>query len=212
MSCRDERGWREPESAPLSRKRGPSGVQYLFSNLLPYNARHLIAIEFDDQVNHDLLLLSPEIRKKAQRKAANVDEETSKLSPLPKTRGHNYSRYGMLPAKPPTRKGSGWVMWSSSREPPAKGLCVRVSWEAGIHKRSLQRWWSAPPEHSSTPTIDYKRGYGDDSDHECMNLRMSSTFDSLTISQDTIGSDHKLRIYPRQPYSMPRTRTRYKAT
>ena len=142
MSCRDERGWREPESAPLSRKRGPSGVQYLFSNLLPYNARHLIAIEFDDQVNHDLLLLSPEIRKKAQRKAANVDEETSKLSPLPKTRGHDDSRYGMLPAKPPRGKAvaTNGVMWSSSRQPPAKGLCVRVSWEAGIHKRSLQRW------------------------------------------------------------------------
>ena len=31
---------------------------YLFSDLLPYDARHLIAIEFDDRVLHNDLLLS----------------------------------------------------------------------------------------------------------------------------------------------------------
>jgi hypothetical protein len=39
-----------------SRKRGPSRVQYFLSDLLPYNARHLIAIELDDGIlHHDLL-------------------------------------------------------------------------------------------------------------------------------------------------------------
>jgi hypothetical protein len=39
-----------------SRKRGRWRVEYFLSDLLPYNARHLIAIEFDDRIlHHDLL-------------------------------------------------------------------------------------------------------------------------------------------------------------
>jgi hypothetical protein len=48
----EDGGHRAQESAPASRKREPSRVQYFFSDLLPYNTRHLIAIEFDDRVLH----------------------------------------------------------------------------------------------------------------------------------------------------------------
>jgi hypothetical protein len=49
-------------------------------------------------------IFSPEIRKKTQRKATNVDKETSTramVAPPIQTRGQDYSRYdGMLLAKP----------------------------------------------------------------------------------------------------------------
>jgi hypothetical protein len=75
-----------------------------------YNARHLIDIEFDDPP-----------RKWAQRNAANVDGETSKLSPLRKTRAYNYSRYDgiMLLAKP---REKGVVELA---EVARKGVCLR---------------------------------------------------------------------------------------
>jgi hypothetical protein len=56
MSCRDERGWAGRKSQLRIEKEGTVGVQYFFSDLLPYNASHLITIEFDDRVlHHDLL-------------------------------------------------------------------------------------------------------------------------------------------------------------
>jgi hypothetical protein len=55
MSCRDKRGCAGRKSQLHIEKEGTVGVQYFFSDLLPYNARHLITIEFGDQViHHDL--------------------------------------------------------------------------------------------------------------------------------------------------------------
>ena len=58
MSCRGEREWaqgaRVESQLHIEKKR--MVVLYFFSDLLPYDARHLVAIEFDDRVLHHNLL------------------------------------------------------------------------------------------------------------------------------------------------------------
>ena len=83
-----------------------SRVQYFFSDLLPYNARHLIAIEFDDRIlHHDLLSFNTEKDATEGRECRPRDINAMASPILRKTRGHDYSRYdGMLLAKPRERQ------------------------------------------------------------------------------------------------------------
>jgi hypothetical protein len=95
-----ERGWRE--SAPHREREDRQG--YSTSSRIFFHIMRVISSPSSSTTGFFTTIFSPKTRKRAQRTATNVDGETSKLSPLRKTRGHDYSRYdGMLLAKPRER-------------------------------------------------------------------------------------------------------------
>jgi hypothetical protein len=91
-------GRRAQGSAPQGEREDHRG--YSTSCRIFFHIMRVISSPSSSTTGFFTTIFSPEIRKRTQRKAANVAEETSTAS-LIKTRGHDYSRYdGMLLAKP----------------------------------------------------------------------------------------------------------------
>src|SRR6266436_1011119 len=128
-----ECGRRAQESALASRKRGPVEGRYCTSSRIFFHIMRVISSPSSSTTGFFTVIFSPNMRKRTQGKAPNINEETidrndrirhrSKLSFV-----RNNQRQGRLTerrhaASKTTRKDRHYEwgkVWSSSRQPPAK--------------------------------------------------------------------------------------------